>query len=225
MAKSFPNTGATVGLAADRSALSSPFAGMQFFETDTKALYLYNGSAWVNMLDTDTPPGLVFINKTTFTTSSSVEVDNVFTSVFNRYHVLLTVSATSSASSTAIGLSFNESGTRITTSSYYFGVRALSQTGTNNDGAGNGLTYISLGEVQTAVPNLQQSFDILGVGSSSSGLATAVGGGFSNVSSSYGSRFFSGVYNGGGTTFTGFDVFPASGTISGNISVYGYREP
>jgi len=47
MAKSFPNTGATVGLAADRSALTSPFAGMQFFETDTKALYLYNGTAWV----------------------------------------------------------------------------------------------------------------------------------------------------------------------------------
>ena len=47
MAKSFPNTGATVGLAADRSALASPFAGMQFFETDTKALYLYDGSAWV----------------------------------------------------------------------------------------------------------------------------------------------------------------------------------
>jgi hypothetical protein len=47
MAKSFPNTGATVGLAADRSALASPFAGMQFFETDTKRNWLYNGSTWI----------------------------------------------------------------------------------------------------------------------------------------------------------------------------------
>lgn len=47
MAKSFPNTGATVGLAADRSALTSPFAGMQFFETDNKLLYIYDGSTWI----------------------------------------------------------------------------------------------------------------------------------------------------------------------------------
>jgi len=46
MAKSFPNTGATVGLAADRTALTSPFAGMQFYETDTKKLFIYNGSIW-----------------------------------------------------------------------------------------------------------------------------------------------------------------------------------
>ena len=47
MAKSFPNTGATVGLAADRTALASPFAGMQFFETDTSRNWLYNGSTWI----------------------------------------------------------------------------------------------------------------------------------------------------------------------------------
>ena len=46
MAKSFPNTGATVGLAADRTALTSPFAGMQFFETDTKLLWYYDGADW-----------------------------------------------------------------------------------------------------------------------------------------------------------------------------------
>jgi hypothetical protein len=47
MAKSFPNTGTTVGLAADRSAMTSMFAGQQFFETDTNLMFVYNGSAWV----------------------------------------------------------------------------------------------------------------------------------------------------------------------------------
>ena len=47
MAKSFPNTGVTTGLAADRAALTSPFAGMQFFETDTNLMFVYNGSAWI----------------------------------------------------------------------------------------------------------------------------------------------------------------------------------
>lgn len=47
MAKAFPNTGATVGLAADRTAMTGMYAGQQFFETDTNLMFVYNGSAWV----------------------------------------------------------------------------------------------------------------------------------------------------------------------------------
>jgi len=53
MAKSFPNTGVTTGTAADRAALASPFAGMEFFETDTNKVLVYNGSAWVEVSDLD----------------------------------------------------------------------------------------------------------------------------------------------------------------------------
>jgi hypothetical protein len=46
MAKSFPNTGVTTGLAADRTAMTGMYAGQQFFETDTSILYIYTGSEW-----------------------------------------------------------------------------------------------------------------------------------------------------------------------------------
>jgi hypothetical protein len=46
MAKSFPNTGVTTGLAADRTAMTGMYAGQQFFETDTNKVYIYNGSDW-----------------------------------------------------------------------------------------------------------------------------------------------------------------------------------
>jgi hypothetical protein len=59
MAKAFPNTGATTGLAADRSALTGMFAGQQFFETDTKDVYVYTGSAWVKCNDFDNAYGIV----------------------------------------------------------------------------------------------------------------------------------------------------------------------
>jgi len=72
MAKSFPNTGATVGLAADRSALTSPFAGMQFFETDTKLLYVYDGSAWV-LTVTGTPIIFCANGLTSYTVTGSTE--------------------------------------------------------------------------------------------------------------------------------------------------------
>lgn len=46
MPKSFSGLGVTIGLAADRTAISSPVAGQQFYETDTNKLYVYTGSAW-----------------------------------------------------------------------------------------------------------------------------------------------------------------------------------
>ena len=46
MAKAFGGLGTTAGLAADRTSISGMSAGQQFFETDTKLLWYYDGSAW-----------------------------------------------------------------------------------------------------------------------------------------------------------------------------------
>jgi len=46
VAKAFGGLGVTAGLAADRAALTGLVAGMQFFETDTKLLWYYDGTAW-----------------------------------------------------------------------------------------------------------------------------------------------------------------------------------
>ena len=49
MAKAFSGLGVTAGLAADRAALTGMVAGQEFFETDTKLLYAYDGSSWIKM--------------------------------------------------------------------------------------------------------------------------------------------------------------------------------
>ncbi len=55
MAKSFPNTGATViDAVGDLPASSSE--GMMVFQKDTNELKIYDGASWISMLDTDTPP-------------------------------------------------------------------------------------------------------------------------------------------------------------------------
>ena len=58
MSKSFPNTGAITGTNADRLALSGVCEGMQFFETDTNKMFVYDGSSWVEIADIDNPGGL-----------------------------------------------------------------------------------------------------------------------------------------------------------------------
>lgn len=51
MARAFSGLGVTAGLAADRSSLTGMVAGQQFFETDTKRLFIYDGSVW-NLIQT-----------------------------------------------------------------------------------------------------------------------------------------------------------------------------
>lgn len=58
MAKIFANTGVTTGLAADRAAMTSPFAGQYFYETDTKKIYVYSGSSWVETSNINNPGGM-----------------------------------------------------------------------------------------------------------------------------------------------------------------------
>jgi hypothetical protein len=58
MAKAFPNTGVTTGLAADRTAMTGMTAGTYFYETDTKKISVYNGSSWVEINDLDNTGGL-----------------------------------------------------------------------------------------------------------------------------------------------------------------------
>ena len=51
VAKAFGGLGVTAGLAADRTAMTSLVTGQQFFETDTKKMFVYSGSAWVQVND------------------------------------------------------------------------------------------------------------------------------------------------------------------------------
>jgi len=47
VAKAFGGLGVTAGLAADRTSMTGMSAGQQFFEADTRKLFVYNGSSWV----------------------------------------------------------------------------------------------------------------------------------------------------------------------------------
>jgi hypothetical protein len=51
VAKAFGGLGVTAGLAADRTSMTGMSAGQQFFETDTKKMFVYSGSAWVQEND------------------------------------------------------------------------------------------------------------------------------------------------------------------------------
>jgi hypothetical protein len=83
------------GTAARGSAIPTPVEGMVTYLNDIDDLRTYSGSAWVS------PFALTHINTTTFTSANIVTVNNVFSSEYDTYKIILTA-----ASSTAIDSAF-----------------------------------------------------------------------------------------------------------------------
>ena len=83
--------GLRMGVATSSSRPTVPFDGQVISETDTDSLKVYNGTAWV------TPPsGLVCVKaETTITAASSFTADNIFTSSYSNYLMLMRFTTTS----------------------------------------------------------------------------------------------------------------------------------
>jgi hypothetical protein len=81
------------GTAARGSAIPSPTEGMITYLEDIDDLRTYNGSSWVS------PFGITHINTTTFTNANSVNVNNVFSSEYDTYKIILTASTSSAIDS------------------------------------------------------------------------------------------------------------------------------
>ena len=219
MAKSFPNTGVTViDTIADLPA--SPSEGMVVFQKDTNELKIYDGSVWVSMLDTDTPPALTKVTSGTFSGATTFNITNVFSSSFNHYRLILN-NASSSASFDLYARLLVDT-TPFTTSAYYWAWRGLVSNGTSGDSAAAATAgYMGLsntvgnafgnGSYDILNPFLTNVTSVLGI---ATGLTSGVGysvrsGGFSVDTL---------------TSYNGIQLLSNSTpTISGDYTIYGYR--
>ena len=237
MAKSFPNTGATViDTSADLPAASSALEGVMMFQKDTNELKICDGASWISMLDTDSPPGLTLISPTsvagtgvtnnggniTFSGSSTVSVNGVFNSVFDNYKFIINI--TNNTAVGALALRMRNAGTDNSSSNYtYAGLNSYSGSSITSalNSAGT-TTYFVIGIVDNVnYANMPSTFEILQPFLS---YRTAYYGFLPNPVNPQ--SYFD--YMGGAmsvtTSYDGFSVLNASGgTLSGNIRVYGYR--
>jgi hypothetical protein len=86
VAKAFPGTGVTViDSSADLPAASAALEGILMFQKDTNQLKICDGVNWVSVVDTDSPPGHVYINTLSLNGVSSASINNVFSSEFMSY--------------------------------------------------------------------------------------------------------------------------------------------
>lgn len=80
--------------AARDAAITSPQEGQACYLKDTDAVMTYSGSAWVAVGGSAVSTGLVFLNKTDFTASSAVNINNVFSTTYDNYKIMIVGTST-----------------------------------------------------------------------------------------------------------------------------------
>jgi len=163
-----------------------------------------------------TTPGLVLIGTpTTFTSSSAVNINDVFSSTYDNYRVVANFTSTPS---TDLLFRYRVSGADDTTSNYYLQGQDVNGSSTNSFR----LTAEDKGRFGTS-SSTESSFVVdmfspfLGFKKRAQSVAQRGSIVLPEIA------FFWNTFN-ATTSFTGFTVYPNTSTISGTIAVYGYTK-
>jgi hypothetical protein len=203
------------GTAARGSAIGTATEGMYAHLNDTDTLTYYDGSDWVNQ---GTPPGLNLIATSSFTAAAAANFNNVFTSDYENYRLLIQVQ-----SSVQSNLLFRmRVGGADNTSSNYYNVSAHQRTNgtiitptSGNPGAFATINILKgdnrqTGSYEIHMPNLTRPTDVT----------------FSAVSQDATGFFITtgGIRHTVNTAFDGFTIYPNTGTMTGKVQLFGYRD-
>jgi hypothetical protein len=164
--------------------------------------------------------GLVPVNTTNFTTQSAVQIDSIFTSAFDNYFFAFNITA-SSVTNNAIRVQMVDGTTPQTGATYSYAGNGVTSTNSITNTVGTGLTSFTFMWTDSGAADLTNGvFNII-----SPNKAVRTGLTFQTYNYNGTSDW---CYNGGGvfnatTQLEGIRFIPNSGTISGTIRVYGYR--
>ena len=207
------------GVCTTATRPSAPYVGQMIYDTTLSQTLAYNGSAWVVQTG-----GLVFINKTTITSSAATTISNIFTSTYNDYRINITIGGVTD--SNKLRMQLTTGGTPVT-SSYAAGCFI----GDYSSGAPTLLNYgyaesanFVLGYVtNSATENTNIFLDCYGPQATQktavNGLTTSVWSGAANAGG-----MFQGFLN-LTTSYDGFKIYNSANTnMTGTVTVYGYAK-
>ena len=152
MTISATSQGLKPGACTSSNRPANPYTGMMIFETDTNKLGVWNGSAWVFLIDADMPPGLELVKTQTIGTAvSSVTVSDAFSSTYDNYKITVNGGVISGGADMQMQLGS-------TTSGYYMGSPYTTFAGsTTGLATSNGSLFprVGFGSLNDAVANIE----------------------------------------------------------------------
>jgi hypothetical protein len=218
MAKSFPNTGTTV-IDAVGDLPASPSEGMMVFQKDTNELKIYDGSSWISMLDTDTPPGIQLLTSNSFSSASSVNIDTIFSASFINYKLFINITSASGGGSLNF---YMRSGTTNIITDYQWNIQTqegssspTANTGTGTSGILGYCGYSGGGQWGTTQADIFSPFEAAWTKTLSTSTGVTAGGAGATLSG--------GTWHKLSTSYNGILFFVPSVTITGTYRLYGYR--
>ena len=218
----FSTSGLKPGVCTSTTRPTAPYEGMMIYETDTNRVLVWDNAAWVMIADTDTPPGLVHIKSQTFSSASTAQINNCFTSEFSNYKVLFRIDSVNSDASRLIYAQVvngttPETGTVYSYGSYLAGLGASTIDGSLGSYSQSSFTlgnhyystFVFLWTVDVFSPQVASTTTFIGNVVATTAAANQAG------------MFYGAVNN--STQYEGLIFTCGTGTMTGSVSVYGYR--
>jgi len=162
--------------------------------------------------------GFVLINTTSFSAVSSQTIDSLFSSTYQNYRMVLTISSVSGTNANILGY-FRSAGADVTTNN---NTESIVQYSTTITGAESGST-IEFGRSSTSYSSFSNyAVDIFNPQLARNTSFSSNGGFVTNAGVPYQYRSFG--YNLSTTQMTGINIYPSTGTMTGEVSIYGLRK-
>jgi hypothetical protein len=157
--------------------------------------------------------GATLISRTTFSASSSVTVDSLFSTTYENY--LVSFQVTGSVANALLKMRGRYGSTTESGNNYQFGFSGINSSGSAAQVANNGVSAWDLTRLTSSQPSVH---DFRFYRPNSAGFLQFTG----SERSHYNGECMSGAaFVETSQSWGGLNLFPSSGTISGQISVYG----
>jgi hypothetical protein len=211
-----------------------------------KPMFVWSGSAWVSVAAeveslatyatqsyADNTPGIKMIvpasvsvgsgsgsvatqGTVTFSSASSISINNCFSSAYDRY--VINVDCDSASANIDVLFRLRVSGSDAATNYSYAGA-GYRASGTGFNPVSTSATYVDIGRggASYVCHSTFQAVDPFNA------VPTVLLGQYGSKDSA--STFINnfGAYHSDSTSYTGFTIYPNTGTISGSVRVYGYK--
>jgi len=224
------------GVCTSSTRPASPYEGQVVYETDTNQVRVYDGSAWVMIADTDTPPGLETITPTSVTNGSiisgtssatansavsSIVLNGVFSSTYESYRIVISNLTTSNTTSGMNLYAKMHDGTNPASTNYNWAFARIDIAASTVAGSSVALGTLGVIVGLGTGDKFGTAFDVVNPQIATHTIFPQISG--VNVSTGY-------MYQGAGmhqnsTAYTGIQFAPSTGTITGGtFTVFGYRK-
>ena len=184
--------------------------GQMAFIEATNTTQFYNGTAWVTL------DGTNYITSGTFTTASTVTIDNCFTSTYRNY--MIEIEGLSSVASAELRAQFRAGGSNNSNNSYISGIVYGIQTAAV---AGQYISNTYQSSAYAGTDRFGATFTYYAPQVAVATTHSVTFFGRSNTAGQYGAG--GGIFN-ATTQFDGIQFYPSSGTLTGTYRVYGLAD-